>query len=395
MTEPVDATTGSEGEPPRDPSVVAAPGASAPRPARGEHTRPADSEHTRPAESEHVRREHPGPVGPEHPGPAGPEHPGPEHPDGAQQVSTTDRIEAEAARLARNVRRINRAVNARSGRNLLIATLVGLLLVGVMFASLIFDKRWFALVGAAAIVVVAVELATAMRRQGRHVPRVPTGVSAGAVVLVAFFYGPTWQWIATLLGLALVVAWRAAELMLSREQRAPELVARDFTSSVFVQFYVVFLGSFTALLCAQPDGQWWVIGFMVVVACVDIGGYATGLKFGRHKMAPSISPGKTWEGMAGSVLFATTAATLLSVFVLDRPVVFGIVFGIVLTIAAVAGDLTESMIKRDLGIKDMSNWLPGHGGFFDRFDSMLPAGAIAFAFYFWSVPWDHAVAAIR
>ena len=134
-----------------------------------------------------------------------------------------------------------------------------------------------------------------------------------------------------------------------------------------------FLASFAVLLTAKPSGQWWTLAFLIVVVAVDTGAYATGMSFGKHKMAPRISPKKTWEGFAGSAAAGLIAAVLLSVFMLQMPAWFGLVFGATMLFTATVGDLMESLIKRDLGIKDISTWLPGHGGFLDRMDSILPS----------------------
>jgi phosphatidate cytidylyltransferase len=99
-------------------------------------------------------------------------------------------------------------------------------------------------------------------------------------------------------------------------------------------------------------------------------------------MAPRISPKKTWEGFAGSAVAAIVTATILAPLVLDEPIWFGPVFGAVVLVAGTLGDLGESMIKRDVGIKDISGWLPGHGGFLDRIDSILPAAASALLLLF-------------
>jgi phosphatidate cytidylyltransferase len=113
----------------------------------------------------------------------------------------------------------------------------------------------------------------------------------------------------------------------------------------------------------------------------DVGAYATGLLFGRHKLAPNISPGKTWEGFAGSIAVAIVAGILFALLMLHQPWWVGLAMGLLLALVGTAGDLTESLIKRDIGIKDISTWLPGHGGFFDRLDSILPSAAVAYAIY--------------
>ena len=104
----------------------------------------------------------------------------------------------------------------------------------------------------------------------------------------------------------------------------------------------------------------------------DIGGYAAGVLFGKHPMAPSVSPKKSWEGFAGSVVACVVGGVALVVrWLLDGPWWAGVVLGAVAAVGATLGDLCESMIKRDLGIKDMGSILPGHGGLMDRLDSLL------------------------
>ncbi|WP_434317283.1 phosphatidate cytidylyltransferase [Leifsonia sp. P73] len=158
-------------------------------------------------------------------------------------------------------------------------------------------------------------------------------------------------------------------------------LSRDLAWSVLVQMYVTLLGSFAILLLAENGGEWWVLGFLIVVVAVDTGAYASGLSFGRHPMAPTISPKKTWEGFAGAAVAAIVAGVLISVFMIHQPWWFGVIFGVVALLTATVGDLAESLIKRDLGIKDMSSWLPGHGGFLDRLDSILPSAAATYVLF--------------
>ncbi len=135
------------------------------------------------------------------------------------------------------------------------------------------------------------------------------------------------------------------------------------------------------MLVGQDGGEWWTLAFLIVVIAADTGAYASGLAFGKHPMAPVISPKKTWEGFAGAAVATTVAGVLLGLFMLDQPWWFGLIFGVAILLSATLGDLAESLIKRDIGIKDMSSWLPGHGGFLDRLDSILPSAAVAFVFY--------------
>lgn len=280
----------------------------------------------------------------------------------------------------------NERMNERSGRNLLGAIGVGLLLGGALAASLLFEKRWFIPFGTLLIVAVVTELATAMRQARRRIPRIPSVLLALVAVPMAYFVPAAAHWVIILCGILAIIGWRYVEAMFAHERPSKAQLAADASATGFAHFYVTFLGSFTIMLLAQPLGEYWVLTYAAIVISVDTGAYATGLRFGRTKLAPSISPSKTWEGLIGGALLGILVAIAACEWLLELPWWFGMFMGISITITAVVGDLTESMIKRDLGVKDMSNWLPGHGGFFDRFDSLLPAGAIAFALYFWSAP---------
>jgi phosphatidate cytidylyltransferase len=141
------------------------------------------------------------------------------------------------------------------------------------------------------------------------------------------------------------------------------------------------LGSFAVAIAASPGGVLWVLAGVVIVASVDTGAYATGVSLGKTPLAPKISPKKTWEGFAGSSAAALIAGGLLGLFLLDVGVWVGLLLGLVLLGSATLGDLVESLIKRDLEIKDISSWLPGHGGFLDRLDSMLPSMAMLFVMF--------------
>lgn len=278
----------------------------------------------------------------------------------------------------------NDAINARSGRNLAFAIFFGVVLGALLISSLIFIKQLFIPFAVAMVIFATIELASAMRGAGRDVPRIPLVVAAVAIQPVAYYFDVVGQWLALLIGVFVVTVWRLVEASVSTDRPPRKAVWADFLAAALILIYVSYLGSFTVLLTSQEDGQWWVLGFLIIVVAVDVGAYVFGLNFGKHKLAPKISPGKTWEGFAGAGLTSVVVGILVSIFLLDQAWWFGLIMGPLLLITATAGDLTESMIKRDLKIKDMSSWLPGHGGFFDRIDSILPSGAMAFALYFWS-----------
>ena len=149
---------------------------------------------------------------------------------------------------------------------------------------------------------------------------------------------------------------------------------------------VALLAGFAVLLLVPDDGATRVILFIATVVGNDVGGYAAGVLFGKHPMAPTVSPKKSWEGMAGSVLACIVVATPIVTLLLDGPWWGGVAFGAALAVSATLGDLGESLIKRDLGIKDMGNLLPGHGGLMDRMDSLLPSAAVAYLLLSWVAP---------
>jgi phosphatidate cytidylyltransferase len=277
----------------------------------------------------------------------------------------------------------NEKITARSGRNLVSAILIGVVLAGVMIVSLVVIKQLYMVLAVVLVTFATLELATALRVAKLHVARIPTVMAGVALVPAAYYWGATGQWLVALAGMLLVTLWRLVEVALrqpkSQEPRPDARgLVKDLGAGIFVQVYVSFLASISVLLVAQEGGQWWVLSFIVVVVLVDVGAYASGLNFGKHPMAPTISPKKTWEGLAGAVLAALVGGVLLAIFVLGQPWWFGLLFGAVIAFTATVGDLSESLLKRDIGIKDMSSWLPGHGGFLDRLDSILPSAAAAY-----------------
>src|SRR4051794_33653927 len=289
----------------------------------------------------------------------------------------------------------NARITARTGRNLLLAILVGLLLGGGFIVSLVVMKQLFVLVAAALVGFGTYELAGALRTAGRRVPRVgstvvavlaqpaaylatePVGACRGACTAVSRIgTGVPAGWLlVVVVAVAVAVLWRLVQQVIRPLPGSG--LTQDLGATVFVQLYVMLLGTCVTVLTAQDGGQWWTLSFVSVVVAADVFAHASGLAFGKHPMAPRISPKKTWEGFAGSALAAVVVGTLLTTLLLGQPLWFGPVFGLVILATGTLGDLTESLVKRDIGIKDISGWLPGHGGFLDRIDSVLPSGAAA------------------
>jgi phosphatidate cytidylyltransferase len=197
---------------------------------------------------------------------------------------------------------------------------------------------------------------------------------------VTYFFGSTAQWLGALIIVATLILWRTAQLVWdpqARNRSVTETIS-DFGASAFVVIYVPLMTSFAMLLLRHhPHGQGWVVVYVTTVAMIDTFGYLVGRKLGKHKIAPGVSPKKSLEGLIGSIVAGSVTAIIGSI-VLQRSILFALIFAAAMLLAAVFGDLAESLIKRDLGVKDMSSWLPGHGGIMDRLDSILPATLIAY-----------------
>jgi phosphatidate cytidylyltransferase len=274
--------------------------------------------------------------------------------------------------------------SAPAGRSLSKSIAVGLLLGGAFLLSVLIYKELFMVLAAAAAGFGAWELSTALRIKGWYVPRVPSVIGAVLIMPAAFFGGAEAQWLVSLATVAALMLWRTVHLLWERRQapiQAFRTTIRDFAASAFVVIYLPLMTSFAILLLRRPeDGAIWVIAFVVTVSMIDTAGYLVGRKLGRHQMAPGVSPKKSIEGLIASIIAGSTSSVLFIVFALHGPWWLGIVFAAVMLLAAVFGDLAESLIKRDLGVKDMSALLPGHGGVMDRMDSILPAALIAYLF---------------
>ncbi|MFE6667014.1 phosphatidate cytidylyltransferase [Streptomyces sp. NPDC057697] len=258
----------------------------------------------------------------------------------------------------------------RAGRDLRAAIGVGVGLGAVIVASLFIVKAVFVGVIVVAVVVGLWELTSRLQeRKGIRAPLVPLAVGGAAMVVAGYVWGAEGAWVAT--------ALTALAVLVQRMTEPPEGYLKDVTAGVFATFYVPFLATFVVMLLAADDGPWRVLTFLLLTVVSDTGAYAVGWRFGKHKLAPRISPGKTREGLFGAVAFAMVAGALCMQFLIDGGSWWqGLLLGLAVAASATLGDLGESMIKRDLGIKDMGTLLPGHGGIMDRLDSLLPTAPV-------------------
>ena len=266
------------------------------------------------------------------------------------------------------------------GRSLKKSVTVGLLLGAVFLASILILPQAFMVLAAVAAGSGAWELCTALRIKGWHVPRIPITIGSIVLMPVTYFMGSRGQWLGALIIVASVILWRVAQLSWdpAARNRTFKQTISDFGASAFVVIYLPLMTSFAVLLLHhEKHGQGWVVTYITTVSMIDTFGYLVGRKLGKHKIAPGVSPKKSLEGLLASVVAGSVAAIIGSL-ILGRSIWFGLIFAAAMLIAAVFGDLAESLIKRDLGVKDMSSWLPGHGGVMDRLDSILPATLIAY-----------------
>jgi len=267
---------------------------------------------------------------------------------------------------------------SRAGRNLPAAIAVGVSLAALVVVSLYVWKVAFLGVLVVAVVIALSELTNAFRAGRVRLPQVPVRVGAVAILVSAYAGGTEPMLVALMLTFLAVLLWQLPE--------NPTGYVRNVTAGVFATMYVPFLAAFAALLLRADDGPDRVVAFILLTVLSDVGGFAAGVLFGRHPMAPTVSPNKSWEGFAGAALFCAVGGAVTLPALLDGPAWAGVLVGLAVMTAATLGDLGESMIKRDLGIKDMGSLLPGHGGMMDRLDSLLLTAPVTYLLLSWLVP---------
>ena len=259
---------------------------------------------------------------------------------------------------------------SRAGRNLPAAIAVGVVLGAIAIGILLFTPKGWLVVLAIAIPVATHEVTRRLQEAGYVIPLVALLIGGQAILWL------TWPFHAAgaLMGygatIVVCMVWRLLGQGLSDP---PVNYLRDISATVLLATWIPLFATFSALLIFQDHGGGRVFSVIATVVFADIGGYTAGVLFGKHPMVPAISPKKSWEGFGGSLLFGITASVLSVTFLLDQPPWVGVPLGLLLVVTGVLGDLVESQVKRDLGIKDMGALLPGHGGSMDRIDAMLPA----------------------
>lgn len=265
----------------------------------------------------------------------------------------------------------------RAGRNLPAAIGVGVGLGSAVVGALVIGPGALVVLVSLAVLIGSWEIGNALRTKNITVPQVPLAIGAVAMPVAAWQGGTEALLVALALTAAGVIGWRLAD--------GPSGFSADVTAGIFVAVYVPFLAGFTILMDTDSDGAHRVATYVILVVCNDVGGYAAGVLFGKHPMAPRISPKKSWEGMAGSFVACASGGALCVSLLLDGNALAGAGLGLLMAVAATLGDLGESVLKRDIGVKDMGTLLPGHGGLMDRMDSLLVAAPVAWLLLEWIV----------
>ncbi|WP_205677862.1 phosphatidate cytidylyltransferase [Arthrobacter silviterrae] len=276
----------------------------------------------------------------------------------------------------------------KAGRDLPAAVGVGVTLLVLVLGSLLFFPVAFVIVATAFSTVGVWEVSRAIARRGIKTPLTPVMIGALAMPASAYFAGSE--------GLLFALVATAGATLLWRSLDSEPGAVKSIVAGVFSLLWIPFLLSFVFLMLRgttgptlglTPDlgninpGVVEVVIMLILVVANDTFGYLVGVLFGKHPMAPQISPKKSWEGFAGSMGGATLVAIPATVFLLDQHWWVGLALAIGMVLAGTGGDFAESMVKRELGVKDMSNLLPGHGGVMDRLDSILFAAPVAYAIF--------------
>jgi len=295
--------------------------------------------------------------------------PDPDQPNGPQAETPVDPLTDPPGEV--QIGAVDPAVAAsRAGRNVPVSIAVGLVMGAAVLVSLLTVRQIFVGVVAVAVAVGTLELAGALRRGvGIRITLWPVLIGGQAMVWLSWPYERNGLLAAFVLTVLACMVWRF--------RRGVEGYVRDLSASMLTVAYVPLLASFAAMLVLPEDGVARVLCFLILVVSSDTGGFIAGVLFGRHPMAKVISPKKSWEGFAGSMVAGIAAGVLSLTLMLDGQWWHGAIFGAVLVCTATVGDLIESLVKRDIKVKDMGNLLPGHGGLMDRLDSLLPSAVAA------------------
>jgi phosphatidate cytidylyltransferase len=252
-----------------------------------------------------------------------------------------------------------------AGRNLPLAIVTALALAGVLITSLVLSRPAFVFFLLGVVTLALLELLTVLRARATR-PAGPVVLATGALLVVgAYLEGPAALSFGLLATILAAFGWYLVD-------RARTEVTRNVAATIFATVYVPFMAAHLSLVVARGDhyvGA--LIGYAALVVIYDTAAYATGATLGRRPIAPQVSPNKSWEGAIGASVACLAAGAFLLPLWEPWTVASGLVLAAATCLVAPLGDLSESMLKRDLAVKDMGSILPGHGGMLDRIDALL------------------------
>lgn len=269
------------------------------------------------------------------------------------------------------------AASGKAGRNLPAAVTTAIVLIVAASLPLVYVP-WLFVVFIGVLVLAGLwELGGAFARLGTSLMMPPLYIGAIGMLTCAWTLGSEALLFALYATFFAVVTWR----ILEGDMKG---CIQDVMASVFAAVYIPFLASFVVLMVKDLQDPWLVLVYVGLVVASDTGGWVAGVLFGKHPMAPRLSPKKSWEGFAGSSI-AAAGLGAASFWALGAHWGFGVLAGLGACMIGTLGDLTESLIKREAGLKDMSTLLPGHGGILDRVDALLMVAPIMYLILSWTL----------
>jgi phosphatidate cytidylyltransferase len=264
-------------------------------------------------------------------------------------------------------------------RSVGLRTLTSIIAIPVVLAFVWFGGWWAFAASAIVVILGTYELHTMMLHEGYHPLIVVSLVLSLLFVVAAMIPQERLVLLESGLSIALLITF---PLLFFRKKLEGAMV--DWSLTLAIAIYLGWPMSLFPLLrgfqVGISNGFWWALVVLFGVWGFDTGAFFAGHFFGRHKLAPRISPGKTWEGVAGGLVLSVTAALLITIRPLGVPWYLAILLGVLIAVAATLGDLAESLIKRQTHVKDSGQFMPGHGGILDRLDSLLFAVIVVFVF---------------
>jgi phosphatidate cytidylyltransferase len=259
-------------------------------------------------------------------------------------------------------------------RSLAAAVATAVFLLGLIALAYVLGDLAFFFLAFTVVLIALFELYDALVQAGRR-PNIPFGIASGAALMIVSFLDRP-----ELIPVTIAAAAFGSLLLALRPSRGPT-PASDAAWTVLGVAWVTGGGAAAVAMLKLPaSGIKLLIGFVLIAAIDDIAAYFAGTAFGSHKMAPSISPAKSWEGFAGGLVAALGGGAALGLLLAEITPLEGLAIGGICGLLAPAGDLVESLVKRELGIKDSGRLLPGHGGFLDRLDAILFCAPAVYVF---------------